>query len=74
MKEVKYKRKKNKQQPPQQPPQINIDVPESTQEIMLKMIRKQNRLLIRQIARKNNWDYHELVRLVNKKGANKIII
>ena len=41
---------------------------------MLKMIKKQNRLLIWQIARKYNWDYQELIDLINRKGANKIII
>ena len=53
---------------------IDIDVPKSTQDIMLKMIKKQNRLLIWQIARKYNWDYQELIDLINRKGANKIII
>ena len=72
-KKKKLQRKLQKQSQ-KQSVNIDIDVPKSTQDIMLKMIKKQNRLLIRQIARKYNWDYQELIELVNKKGANKIII
>ncbi len=72
-KKKKLQRKLQKQSQ-KQSVNIDIDVPKSTQDIMLKMIKKQNRLLIWQIARKYNWDYQELIDLINRKGANKIII